>query len=71
VVEIEGLPTMAGRQPMEQLVLEAVDEAFRSLPKARRRDPDAIREAVERSVRGRVNAVWDKKPRCHVLVVQL
>jgi ribonuclease J len=41
------------------------------LPKARRSDPDAVTQAIERSVRGAVNAVWGKRPVCHVLVVQI
>jgi len=57
-------------QTMEDVVMEAVDDAIASLPKARRRDPDALTQAITRSVRGAVNAVWGKKPLCHVLVVQ-
>ena len=71
VVEIAGLPVAAGGEPMEQIVLDAVIDAYESLPKGRRRDPDAISEAIQRAVRGKVGAVWGKKPTCHVLVVQL
>ena len=71
VVDIAGLPEAAGGEPMEQIVLDAVFDAFESLPKARRRDPDAIEEAVVRSVRGKIGAVWGKKPLCHVMILQL
>jgi ribonuclease J len=70
VVEIAGLPLAAGSEPMEQIVIDAVIDAFGSLPKGRRRDPDALSEAIQRSVRGKVGAVWGKKPACHVLVIQ-
>jgi ribonuclease J len=71
VVELAGLPFSAGRETMHQLAVDAVEDAFRSLPKGLRRDPDALREAIQRSVRGRIGAVWGKKPTCHVLVIQL
>ncbi|MDO8533741.1 MAG: ribonuclease J [Xanthobacteraceae bacterium] len=72
LIALSGLPeaAAAGRS-MQQLVLDAVHDGLKSLPKARRRDPDAVTQAVERSVRGSVNAVWGKKPRCHVLVLQV
>jgi ribonuclease J len=70
VVELAGLPLAAGGESMEQIVIDAVIDAFGSLPKGRRRDPDALSEAIQRSVRGKVGAVWGKKPACHVLVIQ-
>ncbi len=72
LIALSGLPeTAAPGRSMQQLVLDAVHAGLKSLPKARRRDPDAVTQAVERSVRGAVNAVWGKKPRCHVLVLQV
>jgi ribonuclease J len=56
---------------MEDLVAAAVEDGLRSLPKPRRRDPAAVTQTIERSVRGSVNAVWGKKPLCHVLVLQV
>ena len=55
----------------EPLRLHAVYDALDSLPKQRRRDPEAVEEAVRRSVRGQVNAAWGKKPICHVMVLQV
>jgi ribonuclease J len=40
-----------------------------NLPRARRRDPDAVAESVSRAVRGTVAAEWNKKPICHVHVL--
>lgn len=71
-VQTTGLPaSVAVDQTMEDVVMEAVDDGIASLPKARRRDPEALTQAIERSVRGSVNALWGKKPTCHVLVVQV
>jgi ribonuclease J len=41
------------------------------LPRARRRDPDAMAESVRRAVRAVINEHWGKKPIClvHVLTV--
>jgi ribonuclease J len=41
------------------------------LPRARRRDPDALGESVRRAVRAAINEQWGKKPLClvHVLTV--
>jgi ribonuclease J len=71
IVQLTGLPELLGGKPAEDFVLDAVESAFQSLPKGRRRDPDAIAEAIERSVRGAVGAGWGKKPVCQVLVLQV
>jgi ribonuclease J len=71
VVEFSGLPEQAGGRAMFDLIVDAVHDGFESLPKPRRRDPDAVEETVTRSVRGAVNAAWGKKPICHVLVLQI
>jgi ribonuclease J len=48
---------------------DAVLETIKSLPRARRRDPDAVAEAVRRAVRAAVAQRWGKKPMCHVHVL--
>lgn len=71
-VDMTGLPEeYEPKRAMQDLVADAVDNAITSLPKARRRDPAALEQAIERSVRGAVNAVWGKKPLCHVLILQV
>ena len=52
-----------------ELVEETVIDCVEGLPKARRRDPDAVAESVTRAIRGTLNGRWGKKPTCHVLVV--
>jgi ribonuclease J len=72
VIDLTGLPEFAAPgRTMEEVVSDAILDALESLPKARRSDPDAVTQAIERSVRGAVNAVWGKRPVCHVLVVQI
>jgi ribonuclease J len=40
-----------------------------TLPRAKRRDPEAVAEAVRRAVRSALNAEWGKKPLVHVHVL--
>jgi len=54
---------------LHEAVHDAVLETFGSLPRGKRRDPDAVAEAVRRAVRAAVNARWGKKPMCHVHVL--
>jgi len=48
-----------------------VMSTIEGLPRARRRDPDALGESVRRAVRAVINEHWGKKPPClvHVLTV--
>ncbi len=64
-----GLPTKTGDgEDFDAFILETAEDLLENLPKAKRRDPEAIRQAVERAVRNAVAQEWDKKPVCHVLV---
>jgi ribonuclease J len=72
LLKMTGIPEFAAPgRTMRKVVEDAIEDALDSLPKARRRDPEAVTQAVERSVRGAVNAVWGKRPLCHVLVLQI
>lgn len=51
-------------------VLDAVDGTIASIPKARRKDPDRLAEAVRRAVRAAVAESWGKRPVCEVIVTQ-
>ena len=69
-IELIGIPdTDAAGASMTEIARDAVEEAFESLPKPRRRDPDAVAEAVRRAVRGAIAERWNKKPICHVHVL--
>jgi len=56
---------------MHDAAHDAVIETFDSLPRNRRRDPDAVAEALRRAVRAAIAERWGKKPMCrvHVLTV--
>jgi ribonuclease J len=71
-VDLIGIPeTDAGGESILQLAFEAAVSTVESMPKARRRDPQAVADAVTRGVRGAITNVWGKKTVCrtHVLVV--
>ena len=54
---------------MYEAVRDALIETFESLPRGRKRDPDAVAEALRRAVRVAVAQRWGKKPMCHVHVL--
>jgi ribonuclease J len=54
---------------MYEVVRDALIETLESLPRARRRDPDAVAEALRRAVRAAVAQRWGKKPMCYVHVL--
>jgi len=69
-IELIGIPeTASDGEPMAAIARDAVEEAFDSLPKPRRRDPDVVAEAVRRAVRSSLAQRWNKKPICHVHVL--
>jgi ribonuclease J len=71
-LELVGLPEIDAKgASMLEVAREAVEDAFEKLPKPRRRDADAVAEAVRRAVRGAIAERWNKKPIClvHVLTV--
>jgi ribonuclease J len=41
------------------------------MPRGRRRDPDAVAEAIRSAVRAAVSSIWNKKPTCHVHVLEV
>jgi ribonuclease J len=68
--ELSGIPdTNVTGTPLLQIAHDSVVEAFNSMPKPRRRDPDAVAEALRRAVRSAIGAAWKKKPICHVHVL--
>ena len=71
-VEMIGIPdSTADGMPMGDIAYNAVVETFDTLPKARRRDPDSVAEAIRRGVRAAVAQHWRKKPNVtvHILIV--
>jgi len=71
-VELFGIPEAdAAGAAMTDIARDAVEEAFESLPRPRRRDPEAVAEAVRRAVRAAIAERWGKKPICHVQVLEI
>jgi ribonuclease J len=71
-IELSGIPeTDADGNLMAQRAYDALLDAFDSMPKARRRDPEAVAESARRAVRAAIGAAWRKKPFCHVQVVTI
>lgn len=71
-VVIEGIPREDEEgSAMESLVLDAVEGAVGSIPKARRKDIELVRDAAARAARAAINEAWGKKPVCKVLVTVL
>jgi ribonuclease J len=71
-VESIGIPelTADGRR-FDDVVHQAAVETLDSLPRARRRDPDSVADAVKQGVRAAVAVEWGKKPLCIVHVLTL
>jgi ribonuclease J len=71
-IELSGIPeNNADGKAMFDIAYDAVEDTMKSLPRARRRDPDAIAESVSRAVRGSIAREWNKKPTCHVHVLMV
>ena len=69
-VELIGIPEVnADKASMFEIAYDAAIETFEQLPKARRRDPQAVEEAVKRAVRAAIAGHWQKKPICLVQVL--
>ncbi len=71
-IAVMGLPpaTIDG-DTFDDVVADAVLDLIDTMPKQRRRDPEAMRNAIERAVRGAVAEEWDKKPVVHALVLEV
>jgi ribonuclease J len=68
-VEVKGVPACdANGLDMGERALSAVYNAVESIPRAKRKDRELVRDAVMRSVRAEMKLVWGKKPLCSVLV---
>ena len=71
-VDLVGIPEKnSAGEPFDDIVFDVVVSTVEGLPRARRRDPDAMAESVRRAVRAALNEHWGKKPIClvHVLTV--
>ena len=71
-IDVMGLPDTGRRgEPLLEVVADTVSRTLEGLSRSKRRDPEAVENAVDRALRSALNAVWGKKPACHVLVVEV
>ena len=71
-VDLVGIPEKsASGELIEDDVFDVVVSTVESLPRARRRDPDAVAESVRRAVRATINDLWGKKTLCYVHVLMV
>ncbi len=70
-VALDGVPhETAEGVSMEEVAGAAVFGALKSIPPARRKNVETVREAVRRSVRSAIKQAWGKAPICKVLIVE-
>lgn len=68
-MSIEGLPEVEDDdESLTHLVRNVVNGTLKSIPPKRRSDPDVVDNALQRALRGEVNAWWGKKPNVTVFV---
>ena len=68
-IALEGVPEVTvGGQPMEEVLLDAADDALDALSAAHRRDDATVAERVRRAVRLAAKEHWGKRPVVRVLV---
>jgi ribonuclease J len=71
-VDLVGIPEKnAAGEELDDIVFDVVVLTVENLPRARRRDVDAVAESVRRAVRGKLNEQWGKKPICLVHVLEV
>ncbi|MEH2508745.1 ribonuclease J [Nitrobacteraceae bacterium AZCC 1564] len=71
-VDLAGIPEKnADGEDIADEIFDLVVSTVENLPRARRRDPDAVAESVRRAVRAGINEQWGKKPLCYVHVLMV
>ena len=71
-VDLIGIPEKNAKgEMMDDIVFDIVVNIVEHLPKAKKRDPDAIAEAVRRAVRAALQEQWGKKTMCYVHLMQV
>jgi ribonuclease J len=69
-VMLLGLPAKNdASELMLEFVQDIVDDCLDNLAAKKRRDVDAVKNAVERAVKSAINQEWGKKPICLVMVM--
>lgn len=67
-----GLPEIdSDGEVIDDIILNTIEMTIDSIPRAKRKDDEVVREAVRRSIRAEINKIWGKKPVCAVFLHQL
>ena len=56
---------------IDEIITDTIETTIDSIPRAKRKDDDLLREAVRRAIRAEVNEIWGKKPVCAVFMHRL
>ncbi|MBH9988388.1 ribonuclease J [Bartonella sp. W8098] len=56
---------------IDEIITDTIETTIDSIPRAKRKDDDLLREAVRRAIRAEVNEIWGKKPVCAVFMNRL
>jgi ribonuclease J len=71
-VKLTGIPSTDARgRSTSSVVFDAAMQAFASLSRSQRRDPELVGEVMRRAMRESLSEAWNKKPICHVHVLEL
>ena len=71
-IDLVGIPERnAAGELMDELIYDVAVATFENLPRAKRRDSDAVGEAVRRAVRSAIAEQWGKKTICVVHVLEV
>jgi ribonuclease J len=71
-IDLVGIPEKnRDGEELDEIVFDVVVSTIEGLPRARRRDADALAESVRRAVRSSLNEQWGKKPICMVHVLEV
>ena len=69
-IDLVGIPeNNTTGEPIDDIVFDAIVTTVESLPRARKRDREAVAESVRRTVRSVIQEHWGKKPLCYVHVL--
>ncbi|MDR3374123.1 MAG: ribonuclease J [Ancalomicrobiaceae bacterium] len=67
-----GIPEVDNRGvTFDDIAVDAVDNCLKSMPRARRRDHDAVADSVTRAVKAAIGERWGKKPIVEVLIAEV
>lgn len=68
-IALDGIPLATeDGESMAEVVLDAIDGTLRSIPAAKRKETDKVKEALTRAIRAAINEAWGKKPIVKVLL---